>query len=415
MTSFSDDFNRANGAVGANWVDPTGLWVVTSQQLGPGSAGGTIYLRAATAMATNDHYAQITITATAAASHGIWIRGNTTITQGYLVRNNGSSWDLFYVVGGSFTVIGTYAAAAAANDVVKLQAIGSAIKVYINETQRISVTDTVVPTGTNVGVRSDSTSAIRFDDFSAADISSGTTVALTLASATETAQALTGAKVLALAASTEADGAQALAGAKAGTLTLAAATESAQSLTGGKATTLSPAASIDAAQLVTGSKAASLGVAAASDTAQPLVGTKTVTLGIATEVDGAQAVAGTKTALLTPAVEQSAAQAFNGVKAASLGIAGSVEAAEPITSTVPGTLAAAEAVEMALPLVGAKTATLVPAVEVEAAHLITVPSITEHSPEQTFRIPAGRRKLTVVAERRRFTVAAERRTSTVRR
>lgn len=181
MTSFSDDFNRADSTdLGANWVEVSGEWSIVSNQLSPGSAGGTIILRAATAMATSDNFAQITIAATAAASQGVWCRGNSNITNGYLWRNSGSSWDLFAVVGGSFSMIATYAVAAAPGDVARVQAVGSAIKAYVNGVERASVTDTQVTTGTSVGVRSESTGALRYDDFSAGDVTntiSGTAAA----------------------------------------------------------------------------------------------------------------------------------------------------------------------------------------------------------------------------------------------
>ncbi|MFI6304277.1 hypothetical protein ACIBCH_20595 [Amycolatopsis thailandensis] len=175
MASFTDDFNRADSSdLGANWVEVSGDWAIVSNQLSAGNTGGTVILRAAGAMASNDNYAQTTIAATTAASHGIWCRGNSNITSGYLWRNDGSSWNLFSVVGGSFSVIGTYAAAAAPGDVAKVQAVGSTIKAFVNGVERVSVTDTGVTTGTSVGYRTESTNAIRFDDFSAADVTSGT-------------------------------------------------------------------------------------------------------------------------------------------------------------------------------------------------------------------------------------------------
>lgn len=171
MTSFSDDFNRADSSnLGANWVEVSGDWSIVSNQLSPGSAGGTILLRAATAMATNNNYAQATIAATTAASHGVWCRGNSNLTSGYLWRNDGTSWDLFSVVGGSFTNIGTFAGAAAPGDVAKVQADGSTIKGFVNGVERVSVTDANVTTGTSVGIRSESSGSIRFDDFTGADV-----------------------------------------------------------------------------------------------------------------------------------------------------------------------------------------------------------------------------------------------------
>src|ERR1044072_4222710 len=175
MTVFTDDFNRADGAPGSGWVLVSGPWTIISQQLSAGAAGGTVVIRAPTAMASSDHSAQITIAATTSASQGVWCRGNSDLTSGYVLRNNGSSWALFSVVGGTFTSIGTYAAAAAPGDVAKIQVAGSTITAYINGISRISVTNTAVTTGTAVGLRADSTSALRFDDFSAADASASVT------------------------------------------------------------------------------------------------------------------------------------------------------------------------------------------------------------------------------------------------
>lgn len=176
MTTFTDDFNRADSSnLGANWVEVSGDWSIVSNQLSPGAAGGTIILRAAGAMSTNDNSAQVTIAATAAVSQGVWCRGNSNITSGYLWRNDGTSWDLFQVVGGSFTNIGTFAGAAAPSDVAKVQAVGSTIKGFVNGVQRVSVTDTAVASGTSVGIRSESSGSIRYDDFTGADVSSTVT------------------------------------------------------------------------------------------------------------------------------------------------------------------------------------------------------------------------------------------------
>jgi hypothetical protein len=175
VTTFTDDFNRANGAPGANWVDGTGLWTIVSNQLSSGAVGGTIVIRAATAMSTNDNSAQVTIAATGAVSQGVWCRGNTGFTQGYLWRNDGTSWVLFSNVGGSFTSIGSFAGAAVAGDVAKVQAVGSTIKGFVNGVARVTVTDTAVTTGTSVGLRAESTNLLRFDDFSAGDAATGAT------------------------------------------------------------------------------------------------------------------------------------------------------------------------------------------------------------------------------------------------
>ncbi|MEU9436585.1 hypothetical protein [Streptomyces sp. NPDC048252] len=272
MAAFSDDFDRANSTdLGAGWVEVSGDWSIVSNQLSSGSAGGTIILRAASAMASNDHSAQVTIAATTSASHGVWCRGNPSggLTSGYLWRNDGSSWDLFRVVGGSFTAIGTYAAAAAPGDVAKVQAVGSTITAYVNGVLRVSVVDTDVPTGTSVGLRAESVAAIRFDDFLASDVTAGAT--LGVATSTEAAQPLTGSKAATLGTAGEADAPQAVAGSKTAAMPSATEAETAQPLAGAKNQNLSTAESVEAVQPQAGAKSATLGQALESNTARPLV------------------------------------------------------------------------------------------------------------------------------------------------
>lgn len=290
MASFTDDFNRANSTdLGANWVEVSGDWSIVSNQLSPGAAGGTIILRAATAMDSTDHYAQVTIAATTAASQGVWCRGNANISNGYLWRNNGSSWDLFSVVGGSFTVIGTYAAAATPGDVAKVQAVGTTIKGYVNGIERVSTTNTAVTTGTSVGIRSDSTSGLRYDDFAAADITAGATLAL--AGAIEAAQPLTGGKAAPLGTPAAIEAAQNLTGAKAAPLDAALDVAVAQPLSGAKTAVLPVAICVETAQPLTAVKSRSLGTADSAETARPLAGAKTAALSPAAETDGARALA----------------------------------------------------------------------------------------------------------------------------
>jgi len=356
VTTFADDFNRANSTdLGAGWVEVSGDWSIVSNQLSPGSAGGTIILRAAGAMDSSDHYAQVTIAATAAVSQGVWARGNSNISQGYLWRNNGTSWDLFQVVGGSFTVIGTYTAAAAPGDVAKVQVVGSTIKGFVNGVQRVSVTDTAVTTGTSVGIRGESSGSLRYDDFSAGDIVNGAT--LGIASATETAQTLTGAKTATLGPASSSETAQPQNGGKAATLTPAAVTEAAQPLGSAKVATLGIPVAVEAAQPAAGAKNTALSAAAASETAQPLAAAKTYPLAPAAASAAAQALTGAKTALLPPAVE--------------------VENVQPLAAAMTAPLDAAVSVETAQPLAGAKSATIGPALEISTARALTAAGADE--------------------------------------
>ncbi|MFD0074271.1 hypothetical protein ACFVIY_17740 [Streptomyces sp. NPDC127166] len=250
MASFTDDFNRPDSTdLGPGWVEVSGDWAIASGQLSPGSGGGTIILRAAGTMDSNDNYAQATIAATTAASHGVWCRGNATLSFGYLWRNDGSEWTLFSVVGSTFTAIGNYTAAAAPGDVAKVQAVGTTIKGYVNGVERASVTDTAVAAGTNVGFRSTSSSAIRFDGFAAGDVTAGT--ALAAASETGSARSLLGAKTLMLGSTAAAEAAQPTAGGKTLLLPATDETETARPLAGAKSAVLGPAIETGAARPLT--------------------------------------------------------------------------------------------------------------------------------------------------------------------
>ncbi|MFB7605276.1 hypothetical protein [Streptomyces gardneri] len=274
MATFTDDFNRPDStSLGAGWVEVSGDWSIASGQLSPGNDGGTIILRAAGAMDGNDNYAQATIAATTAASQGVWCRGNAGITNGYLWRNDGTSWNLFSVVSSTFTSIGSYAAAAAPGDIMRVQAVGTTVKGFVNGVERVSVTDTAVASGTGIGIRCISTSSLRFDDFTAGDVVAGS--ALTTAAETDSAQALLGAKALAVG--------------------LAAATEAAQSTDGSKTAAVAHAGENAAAQALTGAKTLLSPATAESDTARPLAGAKTATLGPAVETSTARTLAADST------------------------------------------------------------------------------------------------------------------------
>ncbi|WP_030319615.1 hypothetical protein [Streptomyces flavochromogenes] len=269
MASFTDDFNRPDSTdLGAGWVQVSGFWSIASNQLSPGSDGGTIILRAAGPMDSSDHSAQVTIAATTAASHGVWCRGNSNISSGYLWRNDGSEWTLFSVVSGTFTSIGSYAAAAAPGDVAKVQAVGSTIKGFVNGVERVSVVNSAVVSGTSVGLRSTSSAAIRFDDFAAGDVTAG--VALGVAAEVGAPQSLASSKAAVLGASLEAGAAQPLVGAKAAALPTVTAVETAQALTASTSRGLSVAATSETAQPLAGTKTATLGVAVETSTARPL-------------------------------------------------------------------------------------------------------------------------------------------------
>jgi hypothetical protein len=105
----------------------------------------TVILRAAGTLASSDHYAQVTIAATTAVSHGVWCRGDTTLANGYLLAQQRQQ------LGPLQSRRRQRSPPSAATPQQpqramssKIQVVGSTIKGYINGTLRASVTDTAV-------------------------------------------------------------------------------------------------------------------------------------------------------------------------------------------------------------------------------------------------------------------------------
>jgi len=174
MATYSDDFNRPDSTNIGNWTEIDDNWSIISQQLAPGVAtlGLVIYQ---SPLDTTDHYAEITLSVASATSMGVFARSDVSGNNFYLLRNNGSEWTLFSNIGGAFSSIGSYSAPAVDGDVVRVHCEGSTIKGFINGVERISVTDTDITTGSYAGVRSEASSTARYDNFLAADITSGPT------------------------------------------------------------------------------------------------------------------------------------------------------------------------------------------------------------------------------------------------
>jgi hypothetical protein len=167
-----DDFNRANGALGANWTALVGTnpYNVNTNAAAPdglSSENCTIYNAFTPA---NNQWASAVVTAR-----------NVDNYIGVAVRASGTSWYVFYadtgnrylarVSGGVFTSLATSASGFAVNDVVRIEADGTTIRALINGVQWTSVTDSSLASG-STGLATWSTGTVgRLDDFSAANLS----------------------------------------------------------------------------------------------------------------------------------------------------------------------------------------------------------------------------------------------------
>jgi hypothetical protein len=168
MASYSDNFNRPDSTNIGSWTEIDDNWSIISNQLAPGTTtlGLVVYQ---SPLATVDHYAEIVLSVAGGVSSGVFARSDITANTFYLWRNSGTAWNLFSNIGGNFVSIGSYAAPAVNGDVARIECIGSTIKGYVNGVERVSATDTSIPTGQYVGLRSEASSSARYDNFLAAD------------------------------------------------------------------------------------------------------------------------------------------------------------------------------------------------------------------------------------------------------
>ena len=153
----SDNFNRANGALGASWTKISDGALTISGQAVAGTAAANYSgdLWTASTFGGNQ-FSQVTTTSTQLTG-GQWIavavRANSTGQQAYVglyFWNNGSpDMRLYRRNGGTWTQLGsTYSSGPlAAGSQLQIRAVGSTISLMQNGTTRISVTDTTLTSG----------------------------------------------------------------------------------------------------------------------------------------------------------------------------------------------------------------------------------------------------------------------------
>lgn len=176
----TDDFNRANsGTLGANWTGTTGaaarFSIVSNQAKNNGT---TITLDSYTGTsAPANQYSKITLKTILGVSDegpGPAVRVSTAAVTAYFAQCNTVEIKLYKVVSGSFTQLGSDAAAAANNDVVEIDANGTSITVKKNGSTVIGpITDSAISTG-NWGLwcAGPAASAVAFDDWEGGDFTS---------------------------------------------------------------------------------------------------------------------------------------------------------------------------------------------------------------------------------------------------
>jgi hypothetical protein len=154
-SSASDNFNRANGGLGANWTafSDGALSIVSDQVQGSSTSDEGDFWSAQSF--GSDQFSQITVTSTPLSS-GQWIAAAAR------VQNSGQNgyfglyfWNfgtpelmLFKRSGGAWTELGAYSSGAlSAGTQVQVLAVGSSISLLQNGVQRVAVTDSSITGG----------------------------------------------------------------------------------------------------------------------------------------------------------------------------------------------------------------------------------------------------------------------------
>lgn len=173
MPSRSDTFDRSNNASSLGTPSDGGSAWVTSDTWG--IVGNAAYNAGANSQSTavlESSLSDVTIQVTMATVSGVGagaISARWTDASNYLLVHIAPSSNvvaLFKNVAGSFTLLGSISVVVSDGDVFSLICNGSTLTVKQNGITRITATDSFNLTATKHGLRSDSNSAGRFNDFS---------------------------------------------------------------------------------------------------------------------------------------------------------------------------------------------------------------------------------------------------------
>ena len=152
----SDDFNRANGGLGANWTAISDGGMAIASQQAAGTAGKTTGDLWTANTFTSDQYSQVQVTSTP-MSGGEWIgaavrlqsSGQTGYVGIYKWNSGSPVLEIFKRSGGGWAQLsGAYSSGVlAAGTQLQLTAVGSTISFWQNGVKRLSVTDSSITGG----------------------------------------------------------------------------------------------------------------------------------------------------------------------------------------------------------------------------------------------------------------------------
>jgi len=133
-TVFSDDFNRADGGLGANWTALDAGFSISSNQVVPTDSGCSSYYNGTALNANCWAQEKLPSLPTGTDQVGVGIRLNTTSFNGYYVEYmNGTGTRIRRIDSGVATTLATLGGSPSAGQVVRIEMRGNDISVYYDD------------------------------------------------------------------------------------------------------------------------------------------------------------------------------------------------------------------------------------------------------------------------------------------
>lgn len=181
--SVSDDFDRADGEIGANWIEDAGDIDIVSNKAESQTNFIINRARFVTALDSANHFVQATLGGKATTNCGdvaarIASSADTLYEGVYAQENTATTgFRLRKVVTGSETVLQQVGSVGESGALVfKLTVDGSTQSVERSGSEILTGTDTAIASGLFVGMRVFSDNGGRYDDFSGADLAVGISI-----------------------------------------------------------------------------------------------------------------------------------------------------------------------------------------------------------------------------------------------
>lgn len=178
MADFTDNFNRADGAVGSDWTTLTGMSALSiiSNQVRSNSGASAGHVATATATFAADHEAECVVPTFGAHDRGgpcVRLSGD----DGYVLQAWSTTLAKTYRLdGGALTVLDDVGVAFTAGDTLRIRAEGTTISVFVNDVELWSGTDATYATGQpGLHYVNNNEGASRLDDFYATDLGAAAT------------------------------------------------------------------------------------------------------------------------------------------------------------------------------------------------------------------------------------------------